>query len=289
MDIISRWIADFIFFIGRQTQSLWGNLVLLNFSPWQVFLDILLVAIIFYSIFLLLRGSRAVHVLIGLIIILMIYFLSKALQLVALGWLMDRFLTVTLVAIPVIFQQELRMGLERLGNTRFFVNQQSREIDHMIKDITDAAAKMAQARIGALIVIQHAVPLKEYIDTGVKLNAKVSQELLVNIFSPGTPLHDGAVIIEHERIAAAACLLPHSSSATQMMGTRHKAALGLSENTDASVIVISEERGEISFAYHGKMAKNIDGDQLKHFLTENLKALRPKKKLPFHKRFTKPQ
>lgn len=286
---ISRWIAEFIFFLGTQTQNFWGNLVLLNFSLPQILLDITLVAIIFYSIFVLLRGSRAVHVLIGLGIILLFYFLSKALQLVALGWLMDRFLTVTLVAIPVIFQQELRMGLERLGQTKIFQNQQSREIDRMIKNIVEASESMAKNKQGALIVIKHAVSLKEYIDSGVKLNAKVSKELLLNIFSPNTPLHDGAVIIENEKIAAAACLLPHSAinEKSEIMGTRHKAALGLSENTDASIVVISEERGEISFAYRGKIHRKINPEELKNFLIENLKPVQNKKKVSLHKKVIK--
>lgn len=278
MDILSRSVADFILFIGQQTQLFWGNLVLLNFSWQQIAIDIILVSVIFYFIFSLLRGSRAVHILIGLSIIAVFFVLSKALQLVALGWLLDRFFTVVLVAIPIIFQKELRMGLERLGHTKLFMNQQKRRIDRMIASIVEACDAMAKEKTGALIVIQHTIPLKEYVDTGVEMEAKVSRELLLSIFKPKSPLHDGAVIITNERIAAASCILPHSFEHTANgMGTRHKAALGLSENTDASIIVISEERGSIAFAKAGKMERGIDATQLNSLLNNVLQPAKKKK------------
>lgn len=284
MEVLSRPVANFILFIGEQTQIFWGNLVLLNFSWQQIAIDIILVAVIFYLIFSLLQGSRAVHVLIGLSIIAVFYFLSKALQLVALSWLLDRFMTVVLVAIPIIFQKELRIGLERLGHTKLFLNQRKRRIDRMINSIVDACDVMAKEKTGALIVIQHTVPLKEYVDTGVELGAKVSKELLLSIFKPKSPLHDGAVIIANERILGASCILPHSfENIASGMGTRHKAALGLSETTDASVVVVSEERGTIAFSKNGKMDRNLDATQLQSALTKALQP--PKKKKP--KRFRK--
>ncbi|MEZ4086955.1 MAG: diadenylate cyclase CdaA [Candidatus Gracilibacteria bacterium] len=267
-----------IIFIADQAQIFWGNLALLNFSWQQIVIDILLVAVIFYFTFSLLKGSRAVHVLLGLSFIGVFYFLSQALQLVALGWLLDRFLTVVLVAIPIIFQRELRMGLERLGHTTLFSKQQKRRIDRMIMSIVDACDVMAKAKTGALIVLEHTVPLKEYTDTGIELGAKVSKELLLSIFKPKSPLHDGAVIIGNERIHAASCILPHSFENTASgMGTRHKAALGLSENTDASVVVVSEERGTISFAKHGKMQTNIDPAELQSLLNKSFQPLKKKK------------
>lgn len=277
MEIISRWIAEFISSIAHQAQVFWGNLTLLNFSWQQITLDILFVSIIFYFIFLLLKGSRTVHILIGLSIVAFIFFISKALQLVTLGWLLDRFLTVTLVAIPVIFQQELRSGLEHLGHTRFFQHEEAMEINKMILNIVEAVETLASQKHGALIVIQHDFPLKEYIDTGIALNARVSKELLLSIFYPKSPLHDGAVIIANENIVAAACLLPHSKNDAPLMGTRHKAALGLSETTDASIIVISEEKGSFSFVRKGKIEKNITGPKLHLYLTEILRPLKRKK------------
>lgn len=278
MEILSRPIANFILFIGEQTQIFWGNLVLLNFSWQQIVIDIALVAIIFYFIFSLIKGSRAVHVLIGLSIIGALFILSKALQLVALGWLLDRFLTVVLVAIPIIFQKELRLGLERLGHTKIFLNQRERRIDRMILNIIDACNVMARERTGALIVIQHTTPLKEYVDTGIEMGAKVSKELLLSIFMPKSPLHDGAAIIANEKIQAASCILPHSFEQTASgLGTRHKAALGLSESTDASVIVVSEERGTIAFAQNGKMERNLDAAQLRSYLNQALQPAKKKK------------
>jgi len=275
MDVISRWIADFILLIGQQTQIFWENLVLLNFSWPQIVLDIVLVAIIFYYTFALIKGSRAVHVLIGLCIILAIYLFSKTLQLVALSWLLDKLFTVVLIAIPIIFQRELRMGLERLGHTKLFLRQKARQIDRMIMNIVNACESMSKDNVGALIVIQNTTPLKEYIDTGIPVNATVSKELIVSIFFPKLPLHDGAVIIADETIKAASCILPNSlETSSHDMGTRHKAALGLAENTDAGVIVVSEERGTISYAKDGKIERNISPQKLLVLLTS---LLRPNK------------
>lgn len=279
MEFLSKWIAQFIFFIGTQAQAFWENLILLNFSPTQIILDILLVAVIFYFIFSLLKGSRAVHILIGLSILALAYIISSALQLVAMGWLLERFFTVVLVAIPIIFQQELRMALEKLGHTKLFLNQKAQEIDRMINSIVEASENLARNKTGALIVFQHKVPLKEYIDTGVNLDARVSKELLMSTFNKNSPLHDGAVIIDNEKILAASCILPHSyKKQASGMGTRHKAALGLAENTDASVIVISEEKGSISFAKKGDMEREISLSRLHERLNENLKPIKRKRK-----------
>ncbi len=271
MDFISRWIADLIFFIGHQTQIFWENLSLLNFSWQQIVIDILLVSVIFYYLFILIKGSRAVNILLGLVVVALIFVLSRALQLVTLGWFLDRFLTVILVAIPVIFQQELRMALERVGHTKLFLNQKAREIDKIILQIVEACETMTKAKQGALIVIQNTIPLKEFADTGVALNAKVSEEILLSIFNPASPLHDGAVIIHDNIISAAACILPHSlRNNLPVMGTRHKAALGLSENTDAGVIIVSEEKGHVSFARAGALERNVSSVRLNELLIEIL-------------------
>lgn len=278
MEIISRWIADVILFTGRQAQTFWGNLTLLDFSWQQAALDILLVAVLFYFFLLLIRGSRAVHILTGLLVVALIYWTARVMQLVTMGWLLDRFLTIVLVAIPVIFQQELRMALERLGHTKLFMNQRAHQIDKMIESIVMACETLVKAHQGALIVLQNKVPLKEYIDTGIALDAEVSREMLESIFNPQSPLHDGAVIIRERKIAAASCLLPHSSrSEGPLMGTRHKAAIGMSENTDAAVIVVSEEKGQISSVREGRMEKNISGERLREILTEILSPAKYKK------------
>lgn len=279
MDIFSRWLADAVLFIGRQAQGFWENLILLNFSPGQVVIDILLVSILFYYIFVLLKGTRAVNILFGLIIVGFVFALSKALQLVTLGWLLDRFLTVILVAIPVIFQQELRMALERIGHTKIPTSQKERELTAMINNLVESCDYMGKQKIGALIVLENSVPLKEYVDTGIPLNSKLSKELILSIFMNRSPLHDGAVIIRDGLLAAASCVLPHSfKTYNQTLGTRHKAALGLSENSDAKIIVVSEEKGTISFAQNGHLEQNISLTRLQAMLTDFLKPPRHHKK-----------
>lgn len=279
MDIFSRWLADAVLFIGRQAQGFWENLILLNFSPGQVVIDILLVSILFYYIFVLLKGTRAVNILFGLIIVGFVFALSKALQLVTLGWLLDRFLTVILVAIPVIFQQELRMALERIGHTKIPTSQKERELTAMINNLVESCDYMGKQKIGALIVLENSVPLKEYVDTGIPLNSKLSKELILSIFMNRSPLHDGAVIIRDGLLAAASCVLPHSfKTYNQTLGTRHKAALGLSENTDAKIVVVSEEKGTISFAQNGHLEQNISLSRLQAMLTDFLKPPRHHKK-----------
>jgi diadenylate cyclase len=284
MDIVSRWIADLIILVGHQARTFWENLTILNFSWQQVALDILLVSLLFYFLLVLIKGSRAVHIITGLVVIALIYWVSMAMQLVTLGWLMDKFLTIILVAIPVIFQQELRMALERLGHTNILVKQRERQIDRMISRIVEACGIMARTKTGALVVIQDSVPLKEYVDTGIDIDSEVTKELLLSIFHRESPLHDGAVIIRNGRLAAAACLLPHTSVTDgPLMGTRHKAGLGLSEATDAAVVIVSEERGEISFARNGRMTKNISLERLRESLTEALNPVRHRKLTRHHK------
>lgn len=276
---ISHLIAEFIIFIGHQAKTFWDNLLLLNFSAPQIILDILLVAIIFYYLFSLLKGTRTVSILIGLSVVAFVFALSRIFQLVTLGWLLDRFLTIGLVAIPVIFQQELRMALERLGNTKFFRNEKTREIHRMVNNIVEACVALAKEKQGALIVLQRNTPLKEYVDTGIKLNAHVSKELLISIFSNHGPLHDGAAIIGDQNIMGAACLLPHSFSKNNLplMGTRHKAALSLSETTDALIVVISEEKGTISFAHHANLERAVSAERLHFLLLQGLKPPKTKK------------
>ncbi len=279
MDILSKWIAEAVLFIGQEAQGFWDNLTLLNFSPAQVIIDILLVSILFYYIFILLKGTRAVNILIGLVVIGFIFAVSKALQLVTLGWLLDRFFTVVLVAIPVIFQQELRMALERIGHTKISLSQKEKELNALISNIVESCDYMGKHKIGALIVLENSVPLKEYVDTGIPLNAKISKELILSIFMNRSPLHDGAIIIKDGVLVAASCVLPHSfKTYSQVLGTRHKAALGLSENTDAKIIVISEEKGTISYAQNGHLDQNISLARLQILLNEFLKPQRHKKK-----------
>ncbi len=250
--------------------------MLLEISAWQIFLDIFLVSIIFYYIFRLLKGTRTTHVLTGLVIIAITYLFSQALNLFALKWLLDKFLTFLIVAIPIIFQQELRRGLEKLGQQSSIFNAHgAQEVDSLIHEIVSACTSVQKMKKGALIVFRRKDLLKDYIDTGVILNAEISTELLVSIFAGKSPLHDGAVVIENWKIKGASCILPHTfRKYSANYGTRHKAALGITEITDAVVIAISEEQGTISFVVNEKLtvvdAQQLE-DKLKEFLTTNQK------------------
>jgi diadenylate cyclase len=267
MEFINKTVVDFITFVTDSATAFWNNVLLMGLSPAQIIIDILLVSIVFYYVFLLLKGSRAIHILIGLSILAFVFFLSNALQLVATGWLFDRFLTLILVAIPVIFQQELRRGLEKLGQTKIFSAHEVKSADILIGNLVEASVMMSSKKIGALIVLKREVSLNEYAETGVPIHGKVSKELLLTIFFPKSPMHDGAVIIEGDRVVAAGCILPHSyKQSDRTLGTRHKAALGLAENKDAHIIVLSEEHGFISYAYNGKLEKNIPPEKLQQFL-----------------------
>lgn len=279
MQYINKAIADFILFVSRETGAFWENLGLLQFSWPQVIIDVLIVSVVFYYIFLLLKGSRAIHILIGLAILAFIFLLSKALQLFATGWLLDRFLTLILVAIPVIFQPELRRGLEKLGQTRLFTSHEVKAASILISDIVESCIHMAEHKTGALIVLKNDVSLADYAETGILIEGKVTKELLMTIFYPKSPLHDGAIIIDGNRLKAAACVLPHSyKHADKTLGTRHRAAMGLAENTDAHIIVVSEERGKISYAYDKKFEKDISPERLQKLLENFYESKKSKRK-----------
>ncbi|MBI2638685.1 TIGR00159 family protein [Candidatus Peregrinibacteria bacterium] len=275
INTVSNIFARFIGGISEITRSIWQNINVAHYSGFQVAVDIILVAILFYWLIMLIRGSRAVNIVLGFIVLALVFALSRWLQLLALGWLLDRLLTVILVAIPIIFQQELRRGLEKLGRTKFFLAQEAKEIDIVRSEIIAACFDMAKRRIGALVVFRGEVSLKEYIDTGVLLYSRISKELLLSLFSHASPLHDGAIIIDQNRIVAAGCVLPHSfKEYGHKFGTRHKAALGLSETTDAKIFAISEQRGTVSYVFDGNIEEEISPERAQILLTE---ILTPKK------------
>lgn len=277
---ISRGFAEIVFWLAEQAQTFADRLHVGQYASWQIFLDILLVAILFYWLMMWVRETRAMQILIGLVFLALLYLASQGLQLLALNWLLERLLTVMLVAIPIIFQQELRRGLEKIGQTKWFSRQTKREIDLFVRQVVDAATTLSQEKIGALIVFKNTVNLKEYIDTGVPVGAVVTKELLLSLFYPGGALHDGAVIIEDRIIKAAGCTLPHAiKEYSHEFGTRHKSALALSEMTDAGIIVISEERKMISWVQHGHMERNVTSEKLHQILIHFLQPhRRPSKK-----------
>jgi len=238
--------------------------------------DVLLVTLVVFFLLRLVRGTQAVVLLRGMIVLVItIALLTSMLNLPAFTWLLQNSLPALLVAIPVIFAPEIRRALERLGRTGSWFNLTAEpdHIEHLIETIGVTAQRLSDRRYGALIVIEREIPLDDYKVTGVALNAELTPELLLQIFHINTPLHDGAVIISDGRIAAAACVMPLSSSGTltrspeRQMGLRHRAALGISEVSDAVSVVVSEETGGISVTHNGRIIRRLDQARLRNILT----------------------
>ncbi|MCP3742621.1 diadenylate cyclase CdaA [Rossellomorea sp. BNER] len=237
--------------------------------------DILLVWFVIYKIIMLIKGTKAVQLLKGIFVILIVRGISSIFGLDTLGWIMEQAITWGFLAIMIIFQPELRRALEQLGRGRLFSRsgiQEEEEQVQMIESITKAVSYMAKRRIGALLSIERETGLSDYIETGIPMDSKISSELLINIFIPNTPLHDGAVILQKRKISAAACYLPLSESPfiSKELGTRHRAALGVSEVTDSITIVVSEETGNISLTNNGELHRNLSLEHFKDLLSKEL-------------------
>jgi diadenylate cyclase len=235
--------------------------------------DILLVAVILYRIFVMFRETRAVQMLLGLGGLLIASFLARRLELYSTSWLLDNFWSFWVLALIVLFQPELRRALAQIGQSPWFQGMglaAREEQTHLIDEVVKAADALASKRIGALIVLERSTGLRNYAELGVPLDAVVSADLLVSLFLPYSPLHDGAVFIRGDRVAAAGCFLPLSRNTElgRTMGTRHRAALGLAEETDAAVLVVSEETGRISLAVAGRMETPLDRESLRRRLGE---------------------
>ena len=246
---------------------------------WQDILDILLVALILYSVLLIIKGTRALKILIWLIILLITFLLSGYIGLYTMDWLIQSLWAQIVLALVILFQPEIRRTLAKMGEARFLPSLTSAEELRSLEEIVRAAVALANRKIGALFVIEREKILEDFIEVGTPLDAKVSHELLLSIFHPTSPIHDGAVVIRSNRIIAAGCFLPLSLSAaiSKTYGTRHRAGIGLSEETDAIVIIISEETGAISTAVSGKLEKNVDMGSLRDFLTETFASPKNKK------------
>ena len=235
---------------------------------WQDVLDILIVSFIMYRIILLIRGTRAIQMLVSIAVMIVIYYLSGKFELQTLHWLFKTFLSSILLIIVILFQTDIRRALTQMGRTLFHKGADVAE--HDLEEIVRAAVYMAKRRIGALIVIERHTGLRDFIDTGHRLDARLRYELLVAIFLPSSPMHDGGVIIHKGRIHSSGCLLPLSQNPRidKRYGTRHRAALGLSEETDAIIIVVSEETQEISLVRHGKITTLHDEKSLSSALKD---------------------
>lgn len=242
-------------------------------NTWRPLIEVAILWLVFYRILLLFEGTRAIQLLKGIIVVLVIFFFVQKLELDTLSWILTKLFALSVIGFLIIFQPELRRALTRLGEN--YVLGIFLKEEQVIDEIVKSALTLSKNRRGGLIAIEKEVGLKPYIESGVPIDSKISNELINAIFMPNGPLHDGGVVIQNDRIAAAACLFPltEDTHITKALGTRHRAAIGLSEETDAAVIIVSEETGVISIALEGKLEQNLNKEQL----TQSLKNLyRPK-------------
>lgn len=231
-------------------------------------IDIFIVAFLIYRFLLLLRGTRGAQMTLGLVVLLIFFALTKYYRLRTLEWLFANLFTYVVFAIIVIYQNEIRRGLAGLGRSSWFAGRRRDTGREDFEEIILAATTLASKKIGALIVVERDIGLKNYAESGISLDAIPTYDLLVTIFSPNTPLHDGAVIVQQKRIIAAGCFLPLTLDPhlSKELGTRHRAAIGITEETDAIAIIVSEETGIISAALEGKITRNLDGAGLRDIL-----------------------
>ena len=237
-------------------------------------IDILIVAAIIYELLLLTRHTRGSALLKGLFLLLVIMLVSNLLGLKSLNWLLISILQNGALVLVILFQPELRKALERMGRSRILTKSNRRSVDEerdtVIAEIVQTVVDLSRRRVGALLVFERQTGLEDVIETGTRLNAEVSAPLLENIFEPNTPLHDGAAVLRDDQVIAAACILPlaEASGVSRELGTRHRAAVGISENTDAAVVVVSEETGIVSMARDGSLKRPFSTDELKAFLND---------------------
>ena len=247
-------MADFSALFAR-TQASW----------WDVF-DILIVSILIYEALKLIRGTRAMQMAIGSLLVLLLLYISQAFPLRTVGWLIRNVLAYVVIAGIVLFQSDIRRALSHLGRAPFFryLGRTERAAD-TIEEVVTAAGMLAKGHVGAIIAFEREIGLRSYVESGIPMDAAVSYDLITTIFQPGTPLHDGAIIIAEDRIAAAACFLPLTVNPKldRNLGTRHRAAIGLTEESDAIAVIVSEERGEISVSRHGHITRGLSVEDLR--------------------------
>lgn len=249
------------------------------------FLDIIIISLVIYYLYRMIRDTRALALSKGIFVLLLATLVSRWLNLHAVYWLLQKTLTVVVVALPIVFQPELRRALEKIGRVPLISNADTldrEEMGRFISEVSSAAATLSKNSIGALIVIENEIGLSDFVETGIAIDGRVSSSLLINIFIPNTPLHDGAVIIRKDRILAAGCLLPLSEDdkISKELGTRHRAGIGMSEQSDALVLIVSEETGAISLAKGGVLNRLSSAEELVTELEKTM--LIPQEKLWGH-------
>src|SRR5213080_838787 len=267
MEDIKRWLGDFVNVLTQNKPFGWNNV-----------LDVLIVAVFIYYVLLLIRGTRAVQLLIGVMVLVLIYFVATSLHLTLTTLLLQALFAVALIALVVVFQPELRRALGQIGQlgplNRLLAPGSEEELEGIVDELVRAALLISEAKHGALIVLERATGLQDYSETGVPVNGKLTAELLASIFMTRSPLHDGAVIVRGETIVAAACLLPleDTQDRSHRYGMRHRAALSISAQTDAVVVVVSEETQGISVASNGRMIGGLDEERLRRVLLSLLRS-----------------
>lgn len=244
--------------------------IFMTIGPLDV-LDILLVAIIFYKMYEMLEDTRAITIVKGLIVLMVLTMAANLMELHAIYWMLQKFVTLLFVALPIVFQPELRRTLEHLGQGRFFgksVFLNDEEARSLVKELESAVFRLSKQKIGALIVLEREMGLNDICASGIQIDGLVTADFLMNVFIPNTPLHDGAIVIRGKRLIAAGCLLPltDNHSLSSELGTRHRAAIGLSEQCDALVVVVSEETGIVSVCEEGRIFRSLDPEQLCSYL-----------------------
>ncbi len=251
--------------------------------------DIGIVAYVFYKIYMLLKETRAKQLVKGIVVLLVVTQLSEWFQLHVMNWILINTMTVGLIALLIVFQPELRRALEYIGRTKLLSKSMQdleyEQLENIVDEMMESISSLSRQKIGALIVIEKDTGLSEIAESGTIMDADISRGLLINIFMPNTPLHDGAIIIRNNKILAAACFLPLSDnpSLSKDLGTRHRAGVGISEKSDAFVIMVSEETGAISVAQHGKLSRFLDTKTLKTRIVNTMKPDRTKKSWQFFK------
>jgi diadenylate cyclase len=253
--------------------------ILHNFRWLLDLLDIAIVAFIIYRIILLIKGTRAVQMILGLAVILMVYMGSQVGGLYTVHWLLDNFLSSIILVIVVLFQNDIRRALIHVGRNPFFADLSYKEETEVMDELVKACFTMASKRIGALIVIEREMGIKDFLEVGVEIDAKVSSDLITAIFLPYSPIHDGAVVLQQGRLKRAGCFLPltQNPEVSKSLGTRHRAAIGLTELVDAVAIVVSEETGKISMVVGGRITRDLDAVALKRVLIRLLEPGSSKK------------
>ena len=256
--------------IGAQASELW-EFLRSNFDPVRDTLDVLLVAVGIYWLLLLIRGTRAIQILVGLGALIGLRVAADFFELLTLAWLLDNFLGPAVLIVVILFQADIRRGLGRLGRG-FFPSLSERQESQMVEEVVRAVQVLAARRTGALIVLERSIRLDDQIEAGTALDATVTKELITSIFLPSSPLHDGAVLIQQGRLSHAGAILPLTlrTDLPEGVGTRHRAAVGITEETDAVVIVASEETGAISVVLGGEMVRNLDVPRLRVVLRDAL-------------------